>query len=89
MKDKINILFSQEIPGYIDRKIAIVNKALSDYAQLKGFPPTYLKEHAKRIKTAESQSFFYKDELIISIQEGISFNGVSWEIRYQLHEDLK
>lgn len=88
MKEITIALFDQDMPGYVDKKLVIINKALSDYAQLKGFPNSYLKEHCKRIKTVESQSFYYKDDLIISIQEGISFNGVSYEIKYQIHDDL-
>ena len=88
MKERINVFFEQENPGYVDKKLSIINKALSDYAQLKGLPSSYLKIHLKRIKTAISQSFFYKDDLIISIQEGIFFNGVSYEIRYSLNDQL-
>ena len=48
-----------------------------------------MKEKCKRVATMEEQAFYYKDELILAVREGFVFNGLSFEILYQVHEDLK
>ena len=89
MKDKTIPIFEKDIPGYVDRKLSIINKALSDYAELHGIPNPEMKRKTEMIESPGRKSFYYGNEMIVCVQSGLDFNGVSFLIKYELHEDLK
>ena len=88
MKNKKLILFEQERENWSEKRLGIINKTLTDYTHLKNLSTSHMKEHCKRIATMEEQSFYYKEDLVVTVKEGFVFNGLSFEILYQVHEDL-
>jgi len=89
MKNKKLTLPEHDQKSWSDLRIKIVNDTLTEYALLNNFSTSYLKENHKRVATLGKQEYFHKDDLILSIPEGFVFNGLSFEILYQVHEDLK
>ncbi len=87
--NKTLCLFNQDLKNNIDKKLSLINKTLSEYRELNNIPMETMKSGLKRIKSDDSQSFYYKDDLVISVRNGLSFNGVSFEIKYFLNEILE
>ena len=82
-------LFEQDIENDTDIRLSLINKTLSKYRELNNIPMETMKAGLKRIESDNSQSFYYKDDLIISVKNGFSFNGLSYEINYFLNELLE
>lgn len=82
-------IFPQDIVTEIDKRLQIINKALSDYAKLHGIPNSEMKRKTEMIEPTDRKSFYYGSEMIVSVQNGFEFNGVSFLINYELHESLK
>ncbi len=87
--NKTLCLFNQDLKNNIDKKLSLINGALSKYRELNNIPMKTFKAGLKRIESNVSQSFYYKDDLVISVRNGLSFNRVSFEIKYFLNEILE
>ncbi len=88
MKDRIQILFAQDVPNHIDERLQIINKAIKDYMELKGYSTEHMKDNCEMVESPDAKTFYYKKDPVISVQNKLSFNQISFAIKYQLHEDL-
>ncbi len=86
MKNKTRVLFAQELINQIDIRLGIINKAILKYAESKGLSNNQMQEHGTYTESNSIKYFYYKDDLIISIQNGFTVNVVSCEIRYSLND---
>ena len=78
-----------ESTDHIDKRLELINKAITEYMNLHNYSTSHMKTNTKRIESPHSQSFYYKDDLIISVKNGFSFNGVSFVIEYEVNNLLE
>jgi hypothetical protein len=79
------VLFEQELDNHVEIRLGIINTAIAEYLKSKGLS-TSSKTDMKQIHGIKY--FFFEDDLIISMREGFSFNGTSYQIKYSLHDSL-
>lgn len=88
LKEERVVIFEQDIPNFMDRHVEIINKSLEAFQKHVKIPIEELQKDLKHIHSPQSMSIYYRDQLIISVRNGVVRNGTSFEIQYQINESL-
>jgi len=88
MKDKSLIIFEQNIHTHFDKRLELVNTTITDYMELKGISVQEMKDGVIHYDSMDVKKFYYKDDLIIEIQNGFTIENGSYLIKYQINSDL-
>ncbi len=88
MIQKSITLFQHDLKNEIDIRLKLINKSHIEYAEKKSLPLSDIQKHKRYEEGPSDKSFYYKDDLILSVQNGYFHNGVSYEIRYVVNDCL-
>jgi hypothetical protein len=86
--DQSLVLFGHEIHGHFFKRLELINKTITDYMELKGLSISEMKEGLIHYDSIDVKKFYYKDDLIISIQNGFTVEGISYVVKYQINKSL-
>ncbi len=84
--ERTHNLSEQQTKDHESIRLDLINTAITEYAEKKCISISDIKNQLKRVREPWAQAFYDKDVLIIRVEDAFSHNGISFQIKYQIHE---